>query len=125
MALFTSTYPFANGVLDNGIPLQPAAITLATVLKKAGYRTAAFVGSFVLDRRFGLSRGFDVYDSPFDLHGKTTVGVGERKRPGSQVAEAATRWLESNSCASTERGSAWPSATARPAIPPNSTTSTG
>jgi len=97
VALFTSTYPFANGVLDNGIPLQPAAITLATVLKKAGYRTAAFVGSFVLDRRFGLSRGFDVYDSPFDLHGKTTVGVGERKRPGSQVAEAATRWLESNS----------------------------
>jgi arylsulfatase A-like enzyme len=34
-ALFTSTYPFANGVEDNGVPLQPAAVTLATVLKKA------------------------------------------------------------------------------------------
>ena len=27
-----------------------------------GYRTAAFVSSFVLARRFGLARGFDVYD---------------------------------------------------------------
>jgi tetratricopeptide (TPR) repeat protein len=96
-ALFTSTYPFGNGVTDNGVPLGLSAITLATILKKAGYRTAAFVSSFVLDRRFGLSRGFDVYDSPFDLHNKTTIGVGDRKRPGAQVAEAASHWLESNS----------------------------
>ncbi len=97
VALLTSTYPFSNGVTDNGIPLQPGAITLATVLKKAGYRTAAFVSSFVLDRRFGLSRGFDVYDSPFDLHNKTSIGVGDRKRAGAQVAEAAAHWLENNS----------------------------
>lgn len=56
VALFTSSYPFANGVEDNGVPLNSDAITLATVLKNAGYRTSAFVGSFVLDRRFGLSR---------------------------------------------------------------------
>jgi len=97
VALFTSTYPFANGVRDNGIPLGPTAITLATVLKNAGYRTAAFVGSFVLDRRFGLARGFDVYDGPVDLHNKAATGPVERKRPGPQVAEAATRWLETNS----------------------------
>ncbi len=95
-ALFTSTYPFANGVRDNGIPLQPPATTLATVLKSAGYHTSAFVGSFVLDRRFGLSRGFDVYEGPVDLHNKTNAPV-ERKRPGAQVAEAAMRWLERNS----------------------------
>lgn len=99
VALFTSTYPFTNGVEDNGIPLQPTAATLATVLKKAGYRTAAFVGSFVLDRRFGLNRGFDVYDGPMDVHNKTNTGPVERKRPGAQVTEAATRWLERNSSA--------------------------
>src|SRR6266404_1795181 len=98
-ALFTSTYPFANGVEDNGIPLQPAAVTLAAVLKRAGYRTAAFVGSFVLDRRFGLNQGFDVYDGPVDLHNKTDTSPLERKRPGTQVAEAAMRWLEGNSSA--------------------------
>jgi choline-sulfatase len=69
------------------------------VLKDAGYRTAAFVGGFVLDRRFGLSRGFDVYDSPFDLHHKTAVDVGDLKRPADQVAAAAMRWLDQNSSA--------------------------
>ena len=95
-ALLTSTYPFANGVLDNGIPLNPSAITLATVFKKAGYRTSAFVGSFVLDRRFGLSRDFDVYDGPLDIHNNLSTGQAERKRPGEQVTAAAQHWLETN-----------------------------
>jgi choline-sulfatase len=95
VALFTSTYPFANGVEDNGAPLA-GGLTLATVLKNAGYHTAAFVGSFVLDRRFGLSRDFDVYDSPFDLHNKTVTDVGELKRPGAQVAAAAMHWIDQN-----------------------------
>ena len=95
VALFTSTYPFANGVEDNGVPFV-SGTTLATVLKNAGYRTAAFVGGFVLDRRFGLSRDFDVYDSPFDLHNKTVADVGDLKRPGAQVAAAAIHWLDQN-----------------------------
>lgn len=97
VALFTSTYPFANHVEENGIPLGANAITLTTVLKARGYRTAAFVGAFILDRRFGLNRGFDVYDSPFDLHKQAVTDVGELKRPASQVTGAATRWLERNS----------------------------
>ena len=36
VALFTSTYPFANGVEDSGVPYV-AGTTLSTVLKKAGY----------------------------------------------------------------------------------------
>lgn len=95
VAMLTSTYPFVNGVEDNGIPFGTGD-TLATVLKAAGYRTAAFVGGFVLDRRFGLSRGFDVYDSPFDLHRKTVMDAGDLKRPGAQVAAAAMRWLDQN-----------------------------
>jgi Flp pilus assembly protein TadD len=96
-AMLTSTYPFANGVEDNGVPLKPSTQTLATILKAAGYRTAAFVASFVLDRRFGLNRGFDVYDGPPDVHSKVTAGPVERKRPGAQVTQAAMRWLEQNS----------------------------
>lgn len=96
-ALFTSTYPFVNHVKENGVPLAANAVTLTTVLKKRDYRTAAFVGAFVLDRRFGLNRGFDVYDSPFDLHKQTVTDAGDLKRQGSQVAGAAMRWLERNS----------------------------
>src|SRR4051794_10915812 len=51
-SILTSTQPFANGVNDNGQVLTPGAITLAEVLKKQGYATGAFVGGFVLDRRF-------------------------------------------------------------------------
>ena len=95
-ALLTSTYPFSNGVQDNGIPLSAPATTLATVLKKAGYKTGAFVGSFVLDRRFGLNQGFDIYDGPLDVHDNPAAGVVEHKRPGKQVEEAAKHWLEEN-----------------------------
>ena len=54
--------------------------TLATVLKAAGYRTGAFVGAFVLDARFGLNRGFDVYD---DRYGEKAAGRsgGRRRAP--------------------------------------------
>lgn len=95
VSMFTSMYPFANGVEDNGVPFGQGE-TLATVLKNAGYRTAAFVGGFALDRRFGLSVGFDVYDSPFDLHKKTVTDAGDLKRPGALVAAAALRWLDQN-----------------------------
>jgi Tfp pilus assembly protein PilF len=99
VALFASTYPFSNGVQDNGLPLNSSATTLATILKKAGYRTSAFVGSFVLDRRFGLSRGFDVYDGPLDVHNNIAAGPVDHKRPGDQVTEAAKRWLVQNASA--------------------------
>lgn len=97
VSLLTSTYPFANGVKDNGEQLGPAAITLATVFKGRGYRTAAFVGGFVLDRRFGLARGFDVYDSPFQVHTVAGVDTGDIKRPAEEVVRAAMRWLEAPS----------------------------
>jgi arylsulfatase A-like enzyme/tetratricopeptide (TPR) repeat protein len=96
-SVLTSTDPAETGVQDNGVPLKSSAVTLATVLKKAGYATGAFVASFVLDRRFGLNQGFDVYEGPVDLHNRLDAGPMERKRPGAQVVQAATRWLERNS----------------------------
>ena len=36
------------------------------VLREAGYDTAAFVGAYVLDRRFGLDQGFDTYVDDFE-----------------------------------------------------------
>ena len=55
----------------------PTSPTLATLLKARGYATGAFVGAYVLDRRFGLARGFDVYDDRI-----------ERRREGASVLES-------------------------------------
>jgi tetratricopeptide (TPR) repeat protein len=96
-SLFTSNYPFATGIEDNGQELRPNTVTLATILKAHGYHTAAFVGGFVLDRRFGLNQGFDDYDSSFDLHRQAGKDPGDIKRFGEDVVRAATVWLEDNS----------------------------
>lgn len=95
--LFTSTLPFVDRIEDNGEQLKAGATTLAGVLKSRGYRTAAFVGGFVLDRRFGLNQGFDFYDSPFDLYQHEGKDSGDIKRPGREVVQAAARWLDANS----------------------------
>lgn len=97
VSLLTSTNPFANGVEDNMEQLKPNAVTLATLLKANGYRTAAFVGGFVLDRRFGLNQGFDVYDSPFDISRSPGQDPGDVKRLGEIVVQAASQWVERNS----------------------------
>ena len=96
-SLFTSTYPFATGIEDNGQELRPNTVTLATLLKAHGYRTAAFVGGYVLDRRFGLNQGFDVYDSSFDVRRQAGRDPGDIKRLGEDVVRAATLWLQANS----------------------------
>jgi choline-sulfatase len=96
VSLLTSTYPFSNGVEDNGEVLGPEAVTLAGVLKGQGYSTAAFTGGFVLDRRFGLNQGFDYYDSPFHLEGQEGINLEDLKRTGEAVVRSATRWLDVN-----------------------------
>src|SRR6185436_12660793 len=64
-SLLTGVYPRAHGVRNNALfEVAPAARLLSEVLHDAGWKTAAFVASYVLDARFGLDQGFDVYDAP-------------------------------------------------------------
>jgi choline-sulfatase len=61
-SLLTGLLPPRHGVRDNaGFVLGEEVPTLAEQFARAGYRTAAFVSAFVLDRRFGLARGFETY----------------------------------------------------------------
>jgi arylsulfatase A-like enzyme/Flp pilus assembly protein TadD len=90
-AILTGALPPENGVRLNGemLGVRP---TLARAFHDAGYRTAAFVGAYVLDRRFGLSGGFDTYDDrvPRDPSGDARF---EAERRGDAVADAALAWL--------------------------------
>jgi arylsulfatase A-like enzyme len=94
-SLFTSTYPFQNGIEENGEIVPAGAVTLASVLQSHGYKTAAFIGSSLLGRSAGLDRGFDEYDSPF---GSPAAGAESPystrvRRDGALVLRAATQWL--------------------------------
>ena len=62
VSMMTGLYPAGHGIHENGRFLAPSHQVAAERLKQRGYRTAAFVSSFVLSRRFGLARGFDLYD---------------------------------------------------------------
>jgi arylsulfatase A-like enzyme/Flp pilus assembly protein TadD len=85
--------PPRHGVRDNGTYVFPdSRETLATVLRSRGYRTGAFVGAYVLDRRFGLARGFDVYDDRIERRSEGGSAL-ESERPGEEVAAAAERWI--------------------------------
>ncbi len=57
-SLLSGRYPPGHGARHNGMAMQ-AVPTLATTFKAAGFATAAFVSAFPLDKRFGLTRGFD------------------------------------------------------------------
>ena len=92
VTIMTGTLPPVHGVRENGIAFRSGPATLARVLRHGGYRTGAFVGAYVLDRRFGLSDGFEVYDDrvPRDPAGSARL---EAERRGGAVADAATAWL--------------------------------
>ena len=94
--ILSGLIPPHHGLRNNGAGKFPAdRQTLATQLSAAGYRTGAFVGAFVLDHRFGLDRGFDVYDDEIERDPVATEGGGlEAERPGSVVVDRALAWLE-------------------------------
>jgi tetratricopeptide (TPR) repeat protein len=92
--ILSGRYPFQHGVRDNAGFRFPAEVdTAATLLERAGYRTAAFVSGFPLDSRFGLDRGFDVYEDSFAQGlGGREFGLPERR--GSQTVALAKAWLD-------------------------------
>ncbi len=94
-AILTGTYPFQNGVQDfTGRPLDPAFRSVAQAFKQSGYVTGAVVSAFVLDRSFGLARGFDFYDDAFSAETflKKDLGLVDRKA-GDSVTHA-INWLQ-------------------------------
>jgi choline-sulfatase len=95
--ILTGLYPFQNGVQDfTGQPLAPRFRSVAQSFKQQGYATGAVVSAFVLDRSWGLSRGFDFYDDAFapEAFVNRDVGLVDR-RAGESVARALA-WLKKN-----------------------------
>jgi arylsulfatase A-like enzyme/Tfp pilus assembly protein PilF len=95
--IMTGTYPAFHGVRDNvGYKLSESKTTLAKMLKAQQYRTAAFIGSYVLNAKFGLNQGFDYYDDK--IEGSTRSGpvtnLNQVERRASEVVLHASEWLK-------------------------------
>jgi arylsulfatase A-like enzyme/tetratricopeptide (TPR) repeat protein len=91
--ILSGRYPQDHGVRDNAGFRFPAGIeTLATLLKARGYATGAFVSAFPLASRFGLARGFDVYDDSF-VDAESRPAFLEQERRGTETVALARRWM--------------------------------
>jgi arylsulfatase A-like enzyme/Tfp pilus assembly protein PilF len=97
-AILTGTYPFQNGVQDfTGQPLSPKFHTVTQAFKQNGYATGAVVSSFVLDRSWGLARGFDYYDDAFSAEAFKSKDIGLVDRRADESVNHAIAWLEKTS----------------------------
>jgi choline-sulfatase len=93
--ILTGTYPFQNGVQDfTGQPLAPQFRSVAQAFKRAGYSTAAVVSAFVLDRSWGLNRGFDFYDDAFPAETFQKKDIGLVDRRAQESVAHAIAWLK-------------------------------
>jgi arylsulfatase A-like enzyme len=99
--LFTSRSPMAHGLVRNGFSLASEELSLAEILKGAGYQTAGFVSSYPLKARFGFDQGFDSYDDHFEIaestfvqrHWEGRVVEGGFDRRGAHTLKAALAWM--------------------------------
>lgn len=86
MTMITSLYPSTHGCTTSPIwtgsieRLSDRWITLAEVLKQAGYRTAAFTDGQLLGPKFNFDQGFDICDDS---------GGGIKK-----ISQKAISWME-------------------------------
>jgi choline-sulfatase len=92
--ILTGTYPFQNGVRDfTGQPLAPQFRSVAQAFKQAGYATGAVISAFVLDKSWGLGRGFDSYDDAFSAKTFVEKDIDLVDRPAGESVDHAIAWL--------------------------------
>lgn len=92
--ILSGLLPTLHGVRDNtGFRFPPEIKTLTTRLKERGLQTGAFVSAFVLNSKFGLNQGFDVYDDrTATVERQSPFMVPDRKGPATVAA--ATQWID-------------------------------
>ena len=92
-SILTGMYPTFHGIRNNGTyALSDADVTLAELLKSKGYVTAAFVSAYVLDKRFGLDQGFDVYND--DLSNSPEERFLYTERRAEATTKAVIQWFK-------------------------------
>jgi arylsulfatase A-like enzyme/Tfp pilus assembly protein PilF len=92
-SMMTGLYPAGHGVHENARFLAAGHPLIAEKLKGAGYQTAAFVSAFAVAKRFGIARGFDLYDEPTTTAERNARETTERALAFLQSASAEPLFL--------------------------------
>ncbi|HUF23715.1 MAG TPA: sulfatase-like hydrolase/transferase [Vicinamibacterales bacterium] len=93
-SMLTGALPFTHGVRDNiGFTVRDGQRMLQHALGERGFRTAAFVSSFVLRRQTGIAQGFDEYDDLLPA-ASPEQPLGLVQRGGDDTVGAAIRWID-------------------------------
>ena len=93
-SMLTGLIPPTHGVHDNfEMRLLDEIVTLPEIMKDNGFSTYGIISSVVLDSRFGMDQGFDVFDDAFTDQDKI-ITTAERK--GKETTENALKWLADN-----------------------------
>ena len=103
-SILTGLNPYSHGLRvmhgTSSNRLADAQVTLAEVLKQAGYQRAAFVSGFPVTERFGLHQGFDIFDEDFgevsldDAVGPGgVINTGQVQRRAADTTDRALAWL--------------------------------
>ncbi|MFT4538980.1 MAG: arylsulfatase [Planctomycetota bacterium] len=87
-SMMTGSYSQTHGVARNGFLIHEDNQMLAELLQARGFHTAAVLGSFALERRFGFNQGFDHFDEEFDVL-ILPGGVDQNQRSAERVTDAA------------------------------------
>ena len=94
-SMFTGRYPQEHGARINGVSLPDDSkwLTIPQVLRRFGYKSAAFVSAWpLIGRLTHLNRDFDVYDEEMGR----SYQVFHSMRWAEDVTKPALRWLENN-----------------------------
>ncbi|MBL8842828.1 MAG: sulfatase-like hydrolase/transferase [Planctomycetes bacterium] len=91
-SMLSGVAPPAHGLRDNAIyALDESALLVQELLAPAGWATGAFVGSMILDARYGLAQGFAEYRGPSTAAAGVEATVLER--PAAAVVDDAFAWV--------------------------------
>ncbi|MBZ5600117.1 MAG: sulfatase-like hydrolase/transferase [Acidobacteriia bacterium] len=97
--ILSGTYPQFHKVDYPGVALPVDLPYAPEILHKLGYRTAAFVGSTMMDPKGsapGFDRGFQEYDAGFHLKNPDEDRYRSVERRGAEVVGHALAWIRKN-----------------------------
>lgn len=93
-SILSGMLPTDHGVRNNiAYAFPPAKTTLPERLQAAGFATGAFVSSFILDRRFGLHAGFDLYEDQIVHYDKSLAKHEIVTRRAAATTDLFLPWL--------------------------------